>query len=500
MPSCWSTCGRELATDYADFCQSTIFAGYFFCRLCGKDYCLSCERFFSEDGETMDQSPWHIFAAARPRLMHCSARAGKTGDGKTLEPGPRTYGNADVEGGDRVPVDGHGQGEAHERASSLATGEKRSADGFLTSPSFPLEPSVGDHHTRGVKRKADGLAPDQSPRTDEAASDAHARASNRAGATAAGQANGIRLATRTRQIKWHFRPDLQPVSRFDEEEIKRHWLDLAGYSIRGEEADWKALFGLGELDAGTKSKGLPPVEGHRMVDADVLGSDAATGDQSDNGGAKAQQGKADGMDVEQVKEESEPDVKQLIDGIESLRRHLAELASRTERKAEDARKPAVKSTLLAEASDASISTQDASDQAANVDFASFYTQATHPTAPLPPDPASLHAESHPFMRIHVDKLDNSTFDALWGKGEPMVVDGIDHRLKEKWDPDGMIDMFGDERCGVTNCETNVAWESTVREFFEAFKDKEGRGRAILKLKVRIHPLQRLHFIPGQSGA
>ncbi|WVQ77932.1 hypothetical protein IAT38_000012 [Cryptococcus sp. DSM 104549] len=55
-----------------DFCQSTIFAGYFFCRRCGRDFCLQCERYFPDSLKSITESPWPMADAARPRLLRCN--------------------------------------------------------------------------------------------------------------------------------------------------------------------------------------------------------------------------------------------------------------------------------------------------------------------------------------------------------------------------------------------------------------------------------------------
>lgn len=55
-----------------DFCSSTIFAGFWFCQKCGRDYCIDCERFFSESSDNINTSPWPVPDATRPRLHRCT--------------------------------------------------------------------------------------------------------------------------------------------------------------------------------------------------------------------------------------------------------------------------------------------------------------------------------------------------------------------------------------------------------------------------------------------
>jgi len=64
--------GMPIPSRVSDFCSSTIFGGYFLCKKCGRDFCLQCERYFSESLETIRDSPWDIPDAARPRLLRCT--------------------------------------------------------------------------------------------------------------------------------------------------------------------------------------------------------------------------------------------------------------------------------------------------------------------------------------------------------------------------------------------------------------------------------------------
>lgn len=55
-----------------DFCASMFFGGFWFCRKCGREYCIQCERYFSNSNEQLRDSPWPLPDAARPRLHHCT--------------------------------------------------------------------------------------------------------------------------------------------------------------------------------------------------------------------------------------------------------------------------------------------------------------------------------------------------------------------------------------------------------------------------------------------
>ncbi len=64
----------------------------------------------------------------------------------------------------------------------------------------------------------------------------------------------------------------------------------------------------------------------------------------------------------------------------------------------------------------------------------------------PVDPAGV--QCHPFLFIKGDELKPDVFDALWTRGEPIVVDGLQRRFNETWDPETFIDRSGEETCSA----------------------------------------------------
>ena len=234
-----------------DFCSTTIFGGFWFCKKCGREFCLVCERHFSDSVDTIHTSPWPVPDAARPRLLKCSTAA-------------VAHNNPPLEKGQPKP------------------------------------------------------------------------------------------------LAFHFRSDLQPVSRLSAEEWRQHWLGLADFVLEGDQSEEEklALLGLNE-------------------DADEL--------------------------LRSTKEWNLT-TKYLV------------------KKSED---------------DKGLSPEETEK---------VYTKLTHPTAPLPVDPAGLQEHSRRFMRIDVKDLDNDKFDTLWSRGEPLVVTGVGDRFKLSWTPDDFIERFGSEMC------------------------------------------------------
>lgn len=242
--------GMPIPSRVSDFCSSTIFGGYFLCKKCGRDFCLQCERYFSESLETIRDSPWDIPDAARPRLLRC---------------------------------------------------------------------------TGGVERIQGKI--------------------------------GSKVAT-----QFHVRPDLQPVSRFDAKELKQQWVALAEFVLRGIESLEQQLQQLGVA-------------------------------------------------------EDEAELKKLVEEWMAQRMAQAALERQTQ--------PAV----------------------SEEDIAALYQKRTNPAITPISDPAGLEDLSLPFLLIPADRLNNETFDTLWARGEPIIVDGVGQRMKYPWTPDTFIERFGAELCG-----------------------------------------------------
>ena len=76
----------------------------------------------------------------------------------------------------------------------------------------------------------------------------------------------------------------------------------------------------------------------------------------------------------------------------------------------------------------------------------LYQKSSNPSANNEADPANLAHPSLPFMFIPAERLTNETFDVLWARGEPIVVDGLGQRFRHTWTPDTFIERFGSESC------------------------------------------------------
>ncbi|KAK8870060.1 hypothetical protein IAR55_000630 [Kwoniella newhampshirensis] len=322
-----------------DFCSSTIFGGWFFCKRCGRDFCLHCERYFPDSLETMSTSPWPLPDAARPRLLRC-----------------------------------------HHPPS--------------TNPSAP-QPKGPAFHTRS---------------------------------------------------------DLQPVSRFGDEELRDHWLALAEFVLEGKEEMRETLKLMGLVGDDEAEKVMQDWRERSPTLAEKK-----VQEEDDNDAEKPQPS---------TPEASKNDSAELEDGQQRLYEPLP---------------PSIESETVASSEKAD--SGNSSDTSRPVQDQPFrYTKSTLPTAVPIPDPAGLEDHSMEFMFVPNDSLDNSTFDRMWGQGEPIVVDDVGKQFNLDWTPDTFIDKFGKEACYVMDCQTNVPQPMTVAKFFELFKKAELRGKAILKLK------------------
>lgn len=270
-----------------DFCSSTIFGGFFICKKCGRDYCLQCERYFSDSLETIRDSPWDIPDAARPRLLRCT----------------------------NLPKDVLGQ--------SNGAGARTDAEGRRTRHCF------------------------------------------------------------------HIRPDLQPVSRFNVEALKEHWVRLVEFVLDG--AD-------GDVDVGVDLSDAADVEKRTKLLGLGLGAE-----DTDLAGAVR-----DWLKIE-----------------------------RPARKESGNSKRQINPTPISGES--------------KLDLSRYYTKSTRLDVKTPIDPAGLQDRSQPFMLVNVDQLDDDLFDTLWSRGEPIVVDNVGKRFKKTWTPETFIARFGKEPCRESRC-------------------------------------------------
>ncbi|WWD15646.1 hypothetical protein CI109_100068 [Kwoniella shandongensis] len=314
-----------------DFCSSTIFGGWFFCKRCGRDYCLHCERYFPDSLETMSTSPWPLPDAARPRLLRC-------------------------------------------------------------------------HH------------PPTAP-----------------GAQA------------PRGPAFHTRSNLQPVSRFGDEELRDHWLALAEFVLEEKDGmeERLKLMGLQEDDEVETVLKDWTTKAAPLSDADIVAVTSRS---------------------------ASPQM--------AIRNDTGANADSSEKRGDPAPQP------NGQESGEHTRREDGSPEEliSVLDLPFTYTKTTHPTANPIPDPAGLEDASRDFMFIPIESLDNKVFDEMWSRGEPVVVDGVGKQFNLDWTPDTFIERFGDEACFVLDCQTNTPQQMTVGEFFELFQTAETRGKTILKLK------------------
>lgn len=119
-----------------DFCSSTIFGGYYFCKKCGRDYCLQCERYFPDSMEAVAESPWELTDAARPRLLKCIKQPWEE---------MVNGGGGEIGGNDSI-VNGNSNGSARTNTSTNTNGER---NGGSTGKSGRKREKAIAWHVRG---------------------------------------------------------------------------------------------------------------------------------------------------------------------------------------------------------------------------------------------------------------------------------------------------------------------------------------------------------------
>jgi len=450
----------------SDFCSSTIFGGFFFCQKCGKDYCLQCERYFSDSMDAIRESPWDLPDAARPRLLRCTLAppekgtlGGKPpvlsgGEDKAVEvvPSPpvarkmpevdeqsRTNVSAMASGAEVAPrsddlpaeedppstdplplnsasVDAeHDQSVPDERIpGDIVMTDPAPADSAVATTVNTQEDTDTQENTQVKSHPShdDAIPLSTNPSTTDPIAQVpvpeprHRPATYRAAAPIAPAAPPKK--------NFHVRPDLIPVTRFHAKDLEEHWYKLAAF----------VLDGTGSLEE--RMKWFYPA--HVEID-DTLS--------------------------------------------EKVQQYIEKYP-----------------TTFPSGPASSLTDEEMSK---------YYVKTTNPGVEPIVDPSGVGDKSHPFMFVQASELDNTLFDRLWARGEPIVVDKVGERFKKIWTPDTFIERFGKEDCCtsfvvssisgeadkvvVIECETEKIKATSVGSFFESFKDPAQRGsKGVWKLK------------------
>ena len=420
-----------------DFCSSTIFGGFFFCQKCGKDYCLQCERYFSDSMEAIRESPWDIPDAARPRLLKCTLAPPEKGTlaGKPpLEAGAMTTeairsplsvakspGLIRSSEPDRlstnVEVDGHlrtlpTSGDPNEPRLDDLTATETAIDDRASIDDMPSESAPNEVESSGldsssamvvdaalgvtgshiaVETQQDSTGPDDTPGSTQGITRGQSGSNDDHITT---PTNPIVQAVQAPVLESRPRPSTYkssaPTPAVAKATVKRSLnfhvrpdlIPVTRFHAKDLEAHWYKLAsfvldGTGSLE--DRMKWFYPT--HVEVDNSLSAN-----------------------------------VQQYIEN------HPTSFPTSP--------------------------TADLTDE----EKAKYYVKTTNPTVEAIQDPAGLREKSHPFMFVQAPELDNELFDRLWARGEPIVVDKVGERFKQTWTPDTFIERFGKEGC----CKSSFA--------------------------------------------
>ena len=106
------------------------------------------------------------------------------------------------------------------------------------------------------------------------------------------------------------------------------------------------------------------------------------------------------------------------------------------------------------------------------------TSQIPPTSRTPLDPPTW-----PVPYYTADTLTEPVFAAQWARGTPLVVTGLQERLRLPWTPEYFINTYGAQQCIILECQNDANKKVTVGEFFGSFGKYNGRNEC-WKLKVR----------------
>ena len=88
--------------------------------------------------------------------------------------------------------------------------------------------------------------------------------------------------------------------------------------------------------------------------------------------------------------------------------------------------------------------------------------------------------------VKTKEADDSAWQASWGRGRPVVVQGVASRLRERWHPANFAHEFGDLQVSLVDLRTTCEFTSSLRAFFDGFSSIAKRPKPPL-LPARMPP-------------
>jgi lysine-specific demethylase 3 len=430
-----------------DFCSSTIFGGYFFCKRCGRDYCLACENYFPTTLSDIRQSPWPLADAVRPRLLRCTGGASSAvhadkADVKPTPKGANLHVRDDlvsVSRFDEVELKGHWEALVQFVLEGRVSGLTGISGGRTSTGAGLLS---ADEKESGLewqaKLRALGMDAGEREMDDELVKEVKAYFRQYT------ESEGKRV----REVK---EADVEQAEESDKEDsFDRNDRTKAGSELAEEGATAREAMGVD-----TRPEGVAGENGKGN------GEDIAMKDRVSTNGkididhpAAVPDPKTTGTDQDSNKIPSATVAAEHSDTDDSPRDDRAPCVPSFSGQNTGAQQEDIHSVtkcagghsvaaLSKHAKPVDLVDQNESTEPDTWD-SSLYTKQTQPTAIPIPDPADLEAHSREFMKLGYDALTNGVFDKLWAKGEPIVVDGVGKRFQKIWTPQTMIERFGAE--------------------------------------------------------
>jgi hypothetical protein len=447
-----SVCGKltptqimEIIADIPDFCSSTIFGGYFFCQKCGKDYCLQCERYFSPSMDAMRESPWDLPDAARPRLLRCTLAPPMKG-----KLAPRSASGAPV------------VAESAEIRSTRATDDSKLKAGSTDMP----PPAKAPSSTSPVQTAEGGAVPSTSVPNDSAVDDdrpLNGGSSDSIPATEQSQTpvqsqdqDETAAPPATTEEPDHTMPTAPPPNSIpaeDQMDVDQPPTPTLHNPPNATPATDVNASQETPLSTQTDAANDEPIHTHttRPRAAAVpkptpkvkVPRTRDTPRKGQNFHVRPDLVPLTRFRVKDLEEHWYKLISFVLDGTGTLEERLKWLPTSSE--SSDAESLIKKVEEYINTYPTTFSA-DPNPDLLPEEMERYYSKSTNPSIPPLEDPAGLEEESHPFIFVQAEELDNALFDRLWARGEPIVVNGVGKRFKQTWTPDTFIQRFGDEPC------------------------------------------------------
>ena len=93
--------------------------------------------------------------------------------------------------------------------------------------------------------------------------------------------------------------------------------------------------------------------------------------------------------------------------------------------------------------------------------------------------------SHDTATFSDAELTEEVFRQVWSTGDPLIVTGVLEKFHVQWTPEYFRSNYGQQKCTIVECQSEMVKEVTVERFFSGFGDYENRSESNSNWKLKV---------------